>query len=155
MSIEIIGSKEYQNLIKRNKEVGFSFCGNEIHHFHAEFISLIDNLVDPVKEVILLDYLESFQEFPTSQGIYFCARINSSANREVWYVGKAGNFRSRWKNHHKMQALKAIQEVVIYCLPLDGYSCEEISKAERAYIDMLRPVFNDTSKPEKHLRVAS
>lgn len=154
MSIEIIGSKEYQNLINKHKGA-FTLCGNEIHCFHDEFIDLIDKRVDPVKGIILLDYLQSFQEFPTNQGIYFCARTHGSVNKEIWYVGKARNFRARWKNHHKMQALKAIQEITIYCLHLDDYSCEEVSKAERAYIDMLRPVFNDTSKPEKHLRLAS
>jgi hypothetical protein len=155
VSIEIVGLREYQELIKAEKAKGFTFCGNEIHHFHRQFISMIDSIVDPVKEAILLDYLESFQEFPTNQGIYFCARTHGSVNREIWYVGKASNFRKRWKNHHKLQALKAIQEITVYCLSLDGYSCEEISKAERAYIDMLKPVFNDTSKPEKYLSVAS
>lgn len=154
MSIEIIGIKEYQKLIKEHEEAGFTFCGNEIHCFHPTFISLIDKLVHP-KNVVLLDYLESFSEFPTNQGIYFCSRNCISSSKEIWYVGKAGNFRNRWKNHHKLQALKAIQEVVVYCLPFDEYSREEIDQAERAYIQMLRPVFNDTSKPEKHLRVAS
>jgi hypothetical protein len=149
MSIEIIGSSEYKKLLK---EAGFKFCGNEVHYFHPQFVALLDNQC----ETIYLDYLDSFEEFPTSQGIYFCVRLTAFlGHSEVWYVGKAGNFRNRWKSHHKFEALKAIQDVAIFCLPLDGHSKDEISCAERIYIEMLKPVFNDTSKPEKHLRIAS
>lgn len=138
--IDVIGWCEYKFRVLSRRN--FKPCD-----FHADFIKMI-NYLDFQK--IHLDSISSFAVFPESRGIYFCAR-----NSEVWYVGKASNFRSRWRNHHKLQALKAIQEVVVYCLPLDEYSREEIDQAERAYIQMLRPVFNDTSKPEKHLRVAS
>ena len=149
MNIEIVGLQEYQELLI---QANFEFSGNEIHAFHPDFVRLIDGLYNTIH----LDYLESFLEFPTNQGIYFCVRLTAlCGHSEVWYVGKAGNFRNRWKNHHKLEALKAIQDVVVYCLPLDNYSREEISYAEQIYIAMLKPVFNNTSKPEKHLRVAS
>lgn len=155
MNIEIIGLQEYQDLIERNKKVGFTFSGNEIHYFHAEFVSLLSDKIPNSDHVIFLDYVESFSEFPTNQGIYFCVRWSTGSAKEIWYVGKAGNFRNRWMNHHKLQALKAIQDVTIFCLCLDGYSHQQIDHAERVYIKMLRPVFNNTSNPEKHLRVAS
>lgn len=148
MSIKIRGAVEFNQLLK---SASFKYCGNEVHCFHPQFVSLIDAYC----ESIYLDYLDSFEEFPESQGIYFCVRLTVFKDPEVWYVGKAGNFRNRWKNHHKFEALKAIQDVVVFCLPLDGYSKDEIATAERIYIEMLKPVFNDTSKPEKHLRVAS
>lgn len=149
MSIKIIGWEEYQKLLK---ETSFEFSGNEIHCFHPTFVKLLDKFYD----VIFLDYLESIKEFPVNQGIYFCVRSTAFlGHSEVWYVGKAKNFRSRWASHHKINALKAIQDVAIYCIPLANYSEKEISEAERIYIEMLKPVFNDTSKPEKHLRVAS
>lgn len=149
MSIEILGLQEYKQLLK---DAGFTFSGNEIHCFHPKFVGLLEKPC----EAIYLDYLDSFEEFPTNQGIYFCVRLTAFlGHSEIWYIGKAGNFRSRWKNHHKFEALKAIQDVVIFCLPLDGYSKDEIATAERIYIEMLKPVFNNTSKPEKHLRVAS
>lgn len=155
MSIEIIGLQEYRDLIERNKKAGYTFSGNEIHCFHSEFVNLLDSKITSINHVIFLDYVESFSEFPTNQGIYFCVRWSTGSEKEIWYVGKAGNFRNRWKNHHKIQALKAIQDVTIFCLSLDSYSREQINYAEQAYIKMLQPVFNNTSKPEKHLRVAS
>lgn len=155
MSIEIIGLQEYQDLIERSKKAGYTFSGNEIHCFHAEFVGLLDSKMPSIDYVIYLDHIKSFSDFPTDQGIYFCVRWSTGSEKEIWYVGKAGNFRNRWKNHHKFHALRAIQEVVVYCLPLEGYSQQQIDYAERAYIKMLTPVFNNTSKPEKYLSIAS
>ena len=155
MSIEIIGLREYQEMIERNKAVGFTFSGNEIHCFHAEFVSLLDEKISRSNHVIFLDYIDSFSEFPTNQGIYFCVRWSTGSEKEIWYIGKASNFRNRWRNHHKFQALRAIQDVTVFCLCLDGYSQQQIDYAEKAYIKMLKPVFNNTSQPEKHLRIAS
>lgn len=152
MSIEIIGSKEYQEFMAMNKDGGFTLYGTELHLFHKKFIDMLDNEVEP----IFLDYIEDFSsDIPKRQGIYFCARVIPFFAKEVWYVGKTVNFKSRWKNHHKLQALKAIKDVLLYCLPLDNYSGKEIIEAENAYINMLTPVFNNTSNPEKYLSVAS
>lgn len=155
MSIEIIGWNEYQNLIARNKQQGFLFSGNEIHYFHREFINLLEESINLEDNIIMLDHIQSFSDFPSGKGIYFCARWTHPSNKEIWYVGKTQNFRSRWRNHHKYQALRTIQEVIVYCLPLDNYSDNQISKAEQIYIDMLKPIFNNTSNPEKHLRIAT
>ena len=154
MSIEIIGAQEYKQLLELYKND--PLCGNEIHTFHPTFVKILNKKVDVMNNFILLDYVENFSEFPTNQGIYFCARSPLfTSNCEIWYVGKAGNFRNRWKNHHKLEALKALKNVGVFCLTLDHYSKDEIATAERIYIEMLKPVFNNTSKPEKHLRVAS
>ena len=138
--IDVIGWCEYKfRLLSRRN---FKPCD-----FHADFIEMI-NHSDFQK--IHLDSISSFAVFPESRGIYFCTR-----NSEVWYVGKAGNFRSRWRNHHKLEALRTIKNVVIYFQSIQGFSSEEIHKAEQEYIEMLQPVFNNTSNPEKHLRFAS
>lgn len=155
MSIEIVGLQEYQDLIARNKQQGFVFSGKEIHYFHREFITLIEEAIGSESNVIMLDHIQSFSEFPSGKGIYFCARWTHPLNKEIWYVGKSKNFRSRWRNHHKYQALRTIQEVIVYCLRLDNYSDEQISQAEQIYINMLKPIFNNSSNPEKYLTVAS
>lgn len=152
MSIEIIGLKEYERFMEISKQGGFALHGTELHLFHEKFIDMIDCEVEP----IYLDSIEDFfNDIPQTQGIYFCARVVPFFAKEVWYVGKTLNFKARWKNHHKFHALRTIKDVLIYCLPLQGYTKEQISQAERIYINMLTPVFNDTSKPEKYLRCAS
>ena len=135
--IEIIGSSEY-------KFKYLSPC-----YFHPDFILMLD-FQEPSLQKIALDEIKNFAGFPQSGGIYFCVR-----DQEVWYIGKASNFRSRWQNHHKLEALKTITNVVVYFLPIYGFSNEEIHKAEQEYIEMLQPVFNNTSNPEKYLTVAS
>jgi hypothetical protein len=137
--IDVIGSCEYK--FKVLSRSNFKPCD-----FHADFIKAIDYFKFPK---IYLDSVNSFNAFPESRGIYFCTR-----NSEVWYVGKANNFRSRWRNHHKLEALKTIKDVVIYFQEIDKFSSEEIHKAEQEYIEMLQPVFNNTSNPEKYLRIA-
>jgi hypothetical protein len=147
MSIEIM--KKYQEILA---SAGVEFSGNEIHCFHADFVDLLDGLYD----VIDIDSLKSFDEFPTNQGLYFCVRNTAFRHHsEVWYVGKARNFRARWQQHHKFQALKAIQGVRVYCMVLDDFPAKLLCRAEEICIDMLKPVFNGTSQPEKHLRLAA
>ena len=157
MSIEIIGAQEYQWFMHENRQNIIEHDKNKAHIFHPYFIHLLDTNTCGEVSWVFLDDMQDFSEFSTNQGIYFCLRYSatSTKSREIWYVGMAGNFRSRWKNHHKFQPLKAIQNVAVVCLHLDNYSRQEISEAERIYIDMLNPVFNNTSKPEKHLRIAS
>lgn len=135
--IEIIGSSEYK--FKKIKP-----C-----EFHSDFTLMLD-WQEPKLKKICLDTAHSFAVFPESGGIYFCVR-----DSEVWYIGKANNFQSRWRNHHKLEALKTIKGIVIFFMPVYRFSDAEIHKAEQEYIQMLQPVFNNTSRPEKYLRLAS
>jgi hypothetical protein len=154
VSVEVIGWNEYQEKLRIWESPAKFGIGSETHVFHPEFMKILEEKV-PSQNQIFLDYLDSFSEFPTNQGIYFCVRKIIFFPPEIWYIGKAGNFRNRWKNHHKLEALRAIQDVIVYCLPLDDYSKDQIDYAEKAYIKMLTPVFNNTSKPEKYLSLAS
>lgn len=143
MSIEIIGLREYQEYIDAFGDDAL----NTRYFFHPDFIWKV---LEKDSRIELMG-LEDFRCFPESQGIYFCIR----SLREIWYIGKSSNFRKRWKRHHKFEALKAIQDVCIYFLSLEDSSAFAISNAEQAYIKMLKPAFNNTSKPEKYLSIAS
>jgi hypothetical protein len=164
-SIEIIGRDEYRQHIRKLSEKKYSFLNLDLEFLpHADFVRLLrtkiadmcdlNDLDNEVEHIICLDLLESFSEFPTEQGVYFCIR-RGYKSPGVWYVGKANNFRARWSNHHKFNALRTIQDVSVWCLPLPDYSKKELDFVERAYIEILKPVFNNTSNPEKHLKVAS
>lgn len=157
MSVEIIGMAEYEILMKAQKGNEANLRGLSKHHFHPLFIELITQQVDPKKDLVQLDRVRNFKEFPESQGIYFCCRRVSldSPLIEVWYVGKARNFRIRWSRHHKIQALKDIQNVIVVCVPFNNYSNDNLIFVEQVYINMLEPSFNDISKPERHLRCVS
>lgn len=155
MSVEIIGWNEYQEFLMEWKDCGTRLRGKELHLFHPTFRKLLEKDKNIFDSPIYLDYTESFSHFPVTQGIYFCIRAVEYSNAcEIWYIGKALNFQNRWRNHHKFQALRAIKGVFVYFLQLEDYSKEQINRMERIYIEMLCPVFNDTSSPEKHLRVA-
>jgi hypothetical protein len=145
----ILGLAEYQKTYLKEVRNGLEPVDYENLYFHAQFTSLLRRQVE-LEKVVPLDSEYSF-EFSKKRGIYFCVRLGYGGD-EVWYVGKTGDFKSRWKAHHKLQALRAIKWVYVYCLPLEGYSDEELDYAERVYIYMLKPAFNGTSDPDKHLR---
>lgn len=158
MSIEIVGMREYQEFAQTLLDPN-RISQLESRYFHTQFMRLLSKRIEDRKNgdhfgIEWIPYLFGHDRYPQNQGIYFCSR-DISTESEIWYIGKAGNFRARWRNHHKYHALKAIQDVYITFLFLDGYSQKEISIAEQMYIDMLKPAFNNTSKPEKHLRLAS
>ena len=149
MSINIIGKAEYEKYCKT-----MPCRGTDSHYFHYEFVNLLKSDHDVGYATIEVeDPDEDFRDcIPEGKGIYFCCRGILYTNCEVWYVGKTNNFIRRWGDHHKYEALKTLRDVEIYFLPLDDYLDTAIDEAERGYIDMLTPVFNGTSKPDRHLR---
>jgi hypothetical protein len=114
--------------------------------FHSDFIKGLEYIEDWQNGMgILLEETDMLKEW---QGIYFCCReVNHFFPElsEIWYIGKSLNFRQRWRNHHKFQALKSIKFISIYFLRLEGWSESDISKLERRYIDLFKPVFNDAT----------
>lgn len=154
---EIIGMEEYEKLMEPLLEFNVSLRGLKKHEYHPFFIELLLNQINIDTHLIWLDRLMSFEEFPEEKGIYFCCRRISldAPLSEVWYVGKARNFRRRWKRHHKLMPLKAIKNIAIICLPFDPRLNEDIAFYERVYINALEPSFNDTSEPESYLRCVS
>ena len=114
--------------------------------FHHDFIQNLKYVADWQNGMdILLEETDMLEEW---QGIYFCCReihCFFPEMAEIWYIGKSSNFRQRWKNHHKSQALKSIKFISIYFLRLKGWTESDISKLERRYIDLFKPVFNDAT----------
>jgi len=148
MSIDIIGKAEYEKFREAH-----GLAGTELHDFHNEFVIklMLLGLETTSIEVEFPD--DNFKDcIPEGKGIYFCCRGVAYSNHEVWYVGKTNNFIRRWVDHHKYEALKALRDVQIYFLSLDDYLDTAIDEAEKNYIAMLTPVFNGTSKPDRHLR---
>ena len=149
MSIDIIGKAEYDKF-REDHALGRS----DPHYFHHEFVNKLKFHHDiEATSIEVEDPDEDFRDcIPEGKGIYFCCREIGYTNGEVWYVGKTNNFIRRWRDHHKYEALKTLRHVEIFFLPLDDYLDTAIDEAERSYIDMLTPVFNGTSKPDKHIR---
>lgn len=83
------------------------------------------------------------RELPSIPAIYFCCQGLSEEPFELWYIGKTNNLNSRWKNHHKFNALKAVGVNQILYQDVTGLSDSEISILERLYITMYFPRFND------------
>ena len=107
--------------------------------FHEDFIHLMRGSLENYP-------VEQRNEFPDTQGIYFCCRSGRRYHpEEIWYIGKAKNFRQRWRDHHKLDSLKAIRFVEVFFLELEDWRDADICEFERKYIDMFRPVFNDVS----------
>ena len=146
-------SEDYQEMVKYGHEsIAEQLDGHFLHngfvttmHLNQEHVQIWSDCLD-----------ENLPFLPTLQGIYFCCRNNNfcSGKSEIWYIGKARNFRERWKNHHKLNALKALKFVSLYLLPLPDITNYELCRIEREYINLFQPVFNDTSSPERNLRVA-
>lgn len=139
-------TESYQELVKYDHK--FLADHLEFHHLHDGFIHAMHLNQDCVQ--IWGDqnfHPEDIDEFPSSQGIYFCCRRTDEyfGRSEIWYIGKANNFRQRWKNHHKIPALKSIRFVSIYFLPIPNVSERELCEIERKYINLFAPVFNDVS----------
>lgn len=147
---KILGASDYYNFLLATK---CALRGLELHAFHETFSRLILALDYPFAffDDSNEDY-DSFEYLPKFKGIYFCIRQIRGMPDEVWYVGKTNNFYARWKSHHKYEALKVLGDIFVYCVPMEECSDDEIAMFEKAYIEMLTPVFNNTSKPEKHLR---
>lgn len=150
----IIGYDDYLKIVLPTATAGCILGDEEINTFHTGFVSELKKRIPSEHEISLEYGYPDAREFPTSKGIYFCVRSTNSFSAwvdEVWYIGKTNNFRSRWSSHNKLQALKSIRYVDVYCLPLEDCSDSEISFMEEAYIYMLKPVFNGTSAPDRHL----
>jgi len=156
----IVGLNEYQKLVFSLVSEGVSVRSEYPLCFHDIFVRFLSEMC-PLSQRISIEENsidEIHLKFPAKRGIYFCLRTVigfrlDGFKNEVWYVGKSGNFRERWKSHHKFEALKAIKNVAVCWLPLEDYSDEQLSYAEEVYIYMLQPVFNGTSKPERCLVV--
>lgn len=83
------------------------------------------------------------RDLPSSPAIYFCCQSMSSEPFDLWYIGKTQNLNTRWKNHHKHNALKAVGVDEIRYQDITGLSDADIDTLERLYITIYFPRFND------------
>lgn len=136
----------YQDLVKHGHK--FIADGLDSHYLHNGFVRYLNQNQDCVHSYYSPDFHPyDLDHFPTSQGIYFCCRRADDfyGQYEIWYIGKANDFRQRWKNHHKIPALRSIGFIGIYFLPIPNATEQELYQIERKYINLFTPVFNDVS----------
>lgn len=98
----------------------------------------------PFDECLPLE--RGFQNLPNTAGVYALRTVS-----EVLYVGKAGDFRTRFKNH---QALSSIyidkippEAVRILLMPLSAYYYPHMLLLERQVTFVLRPSYNSSIPP--------
>lgn len=80
--------------------------------------------------------LDQRRDLPACQGIYF---VMDGAR--VLYVGKAGNIGSRWRNHHRLYALRQLPGISIAWLQFDGDE-QLLTQIEDACIVYFDPPMN-------------
>lgn len=81
--------------------------------------------------------LDSVQHLPSSAGIYFALR-----GSEVLYIGQSDNMQRRWVNsHHKMDELRALENVRIHFILSDG---RPLLQQEAEWISAFSPPMNKT-----------
>lgn len=87
---------------------------------------------------------KDLKDLPNLPAIYFCCEEGTLLEPcDLWYIGKTSNLNSRWQNHHKFNALKAVGVDTLYYYLLPELSNADISILERLYITMFFPRFND------------
>lgn len=141
----------YQEIAVSRIKSGDLLSDSETTFFQERFASYL--VVSTLEENRMIIDCEAPSKLPRRKGLYFCIRLALGVP-EVWYVGRTKSFRDRWEDHHKLEALQVIRDVTVFCLPLDDYSEKDLDYLERAYIYMLRPVFNGSSLPDRYLRVS-
>jgi len=79
--------------------------------------------------------LDATAGFPSQPGIYFA--IDSS--NHVQYIGRSGNVRGRWRNHHKYEQLVAVGDICIVYLFANK---NKLNSLENKYINEFNPPLN-------------
>ncbi|GDZ93777.1 hypothetical protein PA905_16170 [Planktothrix agardhii CCAP 1459/11A] len=94
--------------------------------------------IDPFK-LPYVDLLDR-KNLPNCPAIYFAI---DSQNR-VLYVGQATNLATRWKNHHRVYQLQEINKDSLVRIAWQPWTLEDLSEAERYFINNLHPLLNGT-----------
>lgn len=84
--------------------------------------------------------LTQLEKLPTCSAIYFAI---DSQNR-ILYVGLSLNLAERWKTHHRLYQLKEIHEKNAVRIAWLVWTKEDLSTAERYFIDLYQPLLNGT-----------
>lgn len=88
--------------------------------------------------------LSERQWLPECSAIYFAVSC-----AQVLYVGLATNLKHRWRGHHRLQQLEAVNkraEVSLFWLSCPQYQLQAL---EQQYIEHYCPTFNQTRVPER------
>jgi predicted GIY-YIG superfamily endonuclease len=80
------------------------------------------------------------KQLPGCAAIYFAI----DANNRVLYVGKAKNLAARWRNHHRIHKLEAIDKEFSVRLAWQEWNEEDLGEAERSSIKRFQPLLNNT-----------
>ncbi len=80
------------------------------------------------------------KQLPNCAAIYFAI---DSSNRFL-YVGKAKNLAARWRNHHRIHKLEAINQESSVRIAWQAWNEEDLGEAERISIARFQPLLNNT-----------
>jgi hypothetical protein len=81
--------------------------------------------------------LEATSGFPENPCIYFAVDVHGV----IQYIGRSGNVRGRWKNHHRYQDLAAIGGIKIACMFVDR--AQDLPQKEAELIRKFKPRLNN------------
>lgn len=95
-------------------------------------------LIDPFKLPSV--YLSDRKHLPSCPAIYFAI----DAENRLLYVGQATNLAARWKNHHREHQLQEINKDSLVRIAWQSWTLEDLSEAERYFINNLHPLLNGT-----------
>lgn len=92
--------------------------------------------------------LNGKDKLPTSPGIYFAL----SATGKILYIGRAGEFKSRWRDHRHYPVLYFIEKVRVAYWKLD--SKNNLSDIEQELINFHKPPLNNRTSEFKDAMLA-
>jgi GIY-YIG catalytic domain len=80
------------------------------------------------------------KQLPTCAAIYFAI----DASNRFLYVGKAKNLAARWRNHHRLHKLEAIDRESSVRIAWQAWNEDDLGEAERSSIARFQPLLNNT-----------